>query len=508
VTDVRDRLTDFVKALPVAHRVVIVSALAALAMLAVLFLGWVTTPSYTVLYSGLDDKAVASAIEELDTLGVPYKLEGGGRTILVPREALYETRASLAGAGVSGAAVPQGYELMDSGGLSVSDFRQRVDYQRALEGELAKTLLAMNGINSATVRLVLPQKELFADQEEPATASVLLDPARPLDEQEVETITFLVSSAVEGLSVDRITVADADGSVLHAPGDAGGASVQTNRNLRQTREFEQALAGDITKLLGSVGGAPASVVVRAALNFDAVESQTETYDPESAVALKQQESAERFEGTGAALATGAVGVDGQPLIGEGGETNYERDENVVEFGVDKTQTQTILAPGRIEKLSVAIVMDDGTVTGVEVPPVAEVEQLVAAALGLEPARGDSVAVSTVALPAPEEPEEEVPAPSMLDLATQIVAVVVLFIVSLALFLMTRRRKASQEPEVTWEEPVTLPAPAPAPEPALVTAELPTLGIGSDLQREVTALVERQPEEIATLLRSWLADRRG
>ena len=523
--DVRQRVTDFIRALPAAHRVVIVAAVLGVALGAGAFFKWVTTPSYTVLYAGLDDAGVSDVIDELETAGVPYKLGAGGSSILVPREQLYTTRASLASAGISGETVPAGYELLDSGGLSVSDFRQRVDYQRALEGELAKTLLAMDGINAATVHLVMPERELFTEEQQPVTASVLVDPARPLGPEEIETITFLVASSVEGLDTGSITVADAAGTVLHAPGDVAGASVATNRNLRATQEFERALAADVEGLLERVGGGPASVVVRAELNFDEVAQETEDYAPESAVALRSQETAETFSGTGATQPLGAVGVDGGPLpiAGEGSTSDYERTDRVDEFAIDKTSSRRISAPGRVEKLSVAIVVDDGSLTGTGVPPTAEVEALVAAALGLEPERGDSIAVQAVPFPAVvEDAEQAPPATDMVGIASQVVAVLVLLLVSLALFLMTRRRKP-KPPEVTWQQPVDLPVTPievddeddelviPEPEP-VVRREAPlvaaSIGVGSDLQREVTEMVERQPEEIAALLRTWLADRRA
>jgi flagellar M-ring protein FliF len=404
--DVRDRLSGFVQTLPLAHKVGIVSALAVLAMASVLFIQWITTPAYTVLYAGMDDSAVAGVISELDALGVPYQLEGGGSRIMVPRDRLYTTRASLASAGVGGATTPAGYELLDNQGLSISDFRQRVDYQRALEGELARTLMAMDGIDRASVHLALPEEELFSERQQPATASVLVATGRTLSEPEIEAITFLVSSSVEGLSATNITVADARGTVLHAPGDGAGSTAVTSRHMRQTREFEEALSTDLSRMLATVtNGTPASVIVRATLNFDEAETQTETYNPASQVALREQLSTEQFDGTGAAPG-GIVGVDGGPVgdIGTGGESTYAKDEQLREFGVDRTTARTITAPGSVERLSVAIVMDDGTETGAIVPDIGAVEQLVGAALQLDPARGDAIAVSQLPLPAPAELE--------------------------------------------------------------------------------------------------------
>jgi flagellar M-ring protein FliF len=510
--DMRERLIGFVRSLPVAHRVLMICAVAGLAMVAVLFMRWVTTPSYTVLYSGLDDKAVAGVIDELEAAGIPYQLQGGGSRILVPREQLYTTRASLAQAGVAAETTPPGYELLDKQGLSVSDFRQRVDYQRALEGELAKTLMAMDGVNDATVHLVIPEEELFAERQKPVTASVLLDTTRPLEVTEVETVTFLVASSVEGLEVSNVTVADAKGQVLHAPGDAGSSGM-SNRNLRQTRDFELALADDITRLLERVTGSQPSVVVRASLNYDEREEQTETFGPKQGVTVKEQTTGENYQGRGAPPG-GTVGVDGGPQPTQDGDTtDYQRDEAIREFGVDKVTARTVAAPGALERLSVAIVMDDGSVTGVPVPQNAEIERLVTAALGLDAERGDEIAVSTIPYPAADEEADAQKTPALLDLLPQIVAAIVLLLIALALFLMTRRRRKDlQEPEpVEQDEEIVVGLPV---EPALEALEgaqgrrdpLPELP-PNRLQEDVSALVERQPEEIAMLLRGWLADRR-
>lgn len=499
-----ERFTGFVRALPVAHRVGIVAALGVLLVAGLAFVRWVTTPSFTVLYAGLEQGEVADVIDRLETSGVPYELQAGGTTVLVPREHLYQTRATLAGEGVAGRTAPEGYEILEQQGLSVSEFRQRVDYRRALEGELSRTLQAMTGITSANVHLVIPEESLLAQQRRPVTASVVLQTSRQLGPDEVDAVTFVTASAVEGLEVDQITVADASGSVLHASGEMGGSAVTTNRNLRQTQEYERALAAEVAALLEvATGGSPASVVVRASMNYDEEETERETFDPDTQVTLREQTSVETYEGTGM-LPGGPVGVDGGPLP-EAEESAYDRDDQLREFGVNRTLSRVVAAPGRVEGLSVAIVMDDGSLTGVAVPPVEEVRNLVNAALGLDEARGDEVAVSTVAMPAIEDVAVEGGGLDVMGLVPQIVAGVVLLLVAVGLFLMTRRRQVvvedvERQPAIDLR-PASLPSEESAPPPAPVDPN-------EQLRREVTALVEHQPEEIATLLRGWLADRRS
>lgn len=512
----KDRVTHLLRNIPVAHRVTVGIAAAVFVLLAVMFVTWVSAPTYTVLYSGLDDAGVAAAIDELESTGTPYRIEAGGSRILVPREDLYATRAALADAKIGGTAAPAGYELLDEQGLTVSDFRQQVDYQRALEGELSRTLQAMDAVTSATVRLVLPERELFSDEQQPATASVLLDSARSLDGDEVEAITFLVANSVEGLQATDISVADVDGRMLAVPGEEGELGAVSGRRQRQTRAFEQSLSADVTRLLQSSIGAGASVVVRADLDFDETTTEREVYDPDSQVTTRENTIEEEYAGTGA-VPGGGVGIDGGPIVGEGGETDYRRDEATREFGVNREVIRTVTSPGEVEQLSVAVVMDDGTLTGAPVPPAGEVETLVAAALGLDEARGDTVAVSKVPYPQPEE--AEVPAPPITDQLPQMIALLVLVLIAVALFVMTRRRDKAPAiapaPEpVIWADMPTEPQPRPAA-PALDEADqilgIPAsdeqVAIREQLKGSVTQLVEKQPEETAVLLRSWLADRR-
>lgn len=265
----RQRLGAMIRSIPVAQQVGIVVALIVLILASIMFFRWVTTPSFTVLYSDLEGSQVQAVIDELESQGVPYRLEAAGTQILVPRSQVYEVRAAMAAAGIQGTVVPQGYELLDGQSLTITDFQQRVAYQRALEGEIAKTLMAMEPIESATVHLVIPEEPLFEEERKPTTASVLVAPVRPLTDAEVESIISLVSSSVEGLEASNVTVADASGTVLHAAGEDSTGAGMGSRALRQTREFETLLAQDLSSLLTTVlGPGRASVVVRAQLDFD------------------------------------------------------------------------------------------------------------------------------------------------------------------------------------------------------------------------------------------------
>lgn len=507
----RNRVGDMLVSLPLAHQIVIGIAAVVLAMAAFLFIKWVSTPSYTVLYSQLDDSTLATVVDELDRQAVPYEIEAGGSRVLVPKSDVYEIRAALAAAGVRNGALPEGYSILDGQGLNVSDFRQRVDYQRALEGEMALTLLAMKDISAATVHLVIPEESLFAEDEEPVTASVLLETSSTLGELEIETVTFLVASGVEGLTPQNVTVADVDGSVLHAAGDIAADGAVSNRNLRMTRDFEASLALDVKNLLASVVGPDsASVVVRAQLDFDEQSVETQTYDDDSTVALREQTVDETYSGAGTPPG-GTLGVEGEEIVTDSAtDYTYDRSEVIREYGVDSVISREVAAPGKIEQLSVAVVMDDGSLTGAPVPPIEEVEALITAAVGLDAARGDSLSVSAVAYPVPEVVEEDAAAAEaggsadpMAMIPQAVGALVLLLVVGSLLMMIRSASKKSKAAAVEVLKPVALGG-GQAATPAAVGESEPG---EASIHPEVMNLVQKQPEEIAVLLRSWLADRR-
>ncbi len=542
----RDKLVGIVKAIPVAHRIVIGVAIVILVLAAKLFMGWASQPSYTVLSSGLDDKELASVINELEAEGVPYKIEAGGTRVLVPQKDLATTRAHLAEAGVGVGVEPQGYEILKDQGLSMSDAMQQVNFRRALEGELEKALMAMDGINTAKVQLVVPDEALFTEDQAPATAAVLLDTKTELTDSQVEAITYLVSSSVEGLTVDHITITDTKGRVLSAPGGANGVGGSA-KNLEATRQFEALLTTDVQRLLSAYD---AQVVVKADLNFDTTHTESEQYDPQTqgTVVLRQDSTNENFTGNGTPP-NGIVGVDGgttDDAAAAGGTsdgiTNYTLEKQTVENGVSRVVSSIDQAPGKVEGLHVAVVLDSGANTGAATPDADKIKTLVSAALGLQTTGStprDTIEVQSFDLPAatPATNPDGTPVDSTTSSATskkspmsmipQALGALVLAFVAFSLWRMTRKPKAKKPKKVKGEQGAALSAGGGL---ALGTGaeafaldggylELGSAGTGDpalmarhaamdNLRDDVIDLVQRQPEEIAVLLRGWLADRRA
>ena len=327
----------------------------------------------------------------------------------------------------------------------------------------------------------------------------------------------LVAGAVENLSTNDVTIVDLQGRTLRAANEGANSATANGRDVLRTVEFEQRLESDITRLLLTAGaGERASVMVRAELNFDLIESRTETYAPDSQVALRESSSTETFTGPGSAAPGGVAGVDGVDTDATDGTDaiDYEKIDSAIEYGIDNVITSTVQAPGEVESLHIGVVIDDGSLTGAAVPSAQVINDLITASLGLQNARGDSLVVTATPFPVVDVNAEgnalpvaaTAPAFSPLDLIPQVAGVLAILVAAIGLLLMTRRKKNPELDAVDDEIDVAV-ARSATPEGATTAAgELSeiTLGEATGVRAEVIDLVQRQPEEIATVLRGWLA----
>lgn len=248
----------------------------------------------SALYTDLDPEDAAAIVDELSSRGVTYELAGAGRTVLVPKEDVYDLRIALSAEGLPSS--NEGYALLDQQGITTSEFRQHIDYQRALEGELAKTLEAMDGIDGATVHLALPEESVFVDEPGSPTASVLVSTrvTNGLGTDQVRAIVHLVASSVKDMQPDAVTVVDSSGTVLSADGVSGAGG--SDARVEAESAFEQSLAASLTGLVGRVTGPGAvSVSVRADLDLDERQATSETF------------TAPNEDGTGAVVSERKIG---------------------------------------------------------------------------------------------------------------------------------------------------------------------------------------------------------
>ena len=503
-----------------------VTALALIALLigGAVFTSWASKPALVPVFTNLASSDAAAITEELTTRGMPYELAAGGTTVLVPQKEVYQLRLDLSAAGLpeDGEA---GYELLDEQGITTSEFRQRVDYQRALEGELSKTISSIDGVDATTVHLVIPEESLFSEDGRKPSASVLIKdkPGKNMTAGQVQAVVNLVASSVEGLEHERVTVADAKGRVLSGAGEDAEAALGDAR-VTQTASFEKELQTSVEQMLTPlVGSGKAVVRVKADLDFDRRETKTESFETDKkAPVVTEKTGGEDYTGTGAVVG-GVLGPEN--VVNEnGGESTYKKAQDERTFAVGKTTEQETSAPGAVKRLSVAVVLDAGADPAITT---ATVQQLVSAAAGLDTARGDVVEVSRLAFDesAAAAAAKEFAALEAAEKSAQrwalgrtiAVMLVVGLMVLYALRVMRRDKRTELDPTSLELEAVQLSA-IEAEEAAMLAAAerlaLEAAVVSPEdakrlaVQAEVSELVERQPDEVAQLLRGWLADRRN
>jgi flagellar M-ring protein FliF len=494
------------------------------------FSTWAAKPTYAPLFSNLAPADASAIVDKLNSGGTKYQLADGGATIMVPQDQVYDLRLKMSGAGLP-AQSETGYSLLDKQGVMTSEFMQHVDYQRAMEGELAKTIKSISGVTAATVHLAIPQKDVFTDEQQKPTASVLVatSPGRSLSSDQVQAVVHLVSSSIEGMDAGAVTVVGADGSVQSGSGVDGG-SAGSDARTRQTQAFEQRMNSSLQRMLDQVVGAGHAVVqVTADLDYDQTETRTQKYiaDP-STPPLAESKKTETYTGSGTP-AGGVLGPDNIAVpAGGSGTGNYNNTTETRNNAVGVVTETRKSAPGAVRKLSVAVLLDSKTANGTDE---ARLQQLVSSAVGLDSGRGDSIAVSTMAFDssAAAATQKELDASQKADQQTQLYSMVktgavvgaVLLLVIGAMLSSRRRNKRLRKlvkAEVAELDDETAKAAAKelenvdgagdrlALEPAAPAD--PLTAERAERQREIAALVEKQPEEVAQLLRGWLADRRG
>ncbi|HEY5086494.1 MAG TPA: flagellar basal-body MS-ring/collar protein FliF [Gemmatimonadaceae bacterium] len=350
---------------------------------------WATAPDWVPAFTNQPIETVGLMTDKLTAAGIGFKLDRGGSDILVSENDLARARVTLAQAGLPSAGRP-GMELFDQPSWGMTDFTQRINYRRALEGELERTIGKMTGVQSAQVHLALHEQSTFRSQDKPANASVVLKTTggAPPAQDVVQGIAHLVASSVDGIAADHVTVLDDSGRMLSTPDDGSMASL-TNAQLSTQREVEGYLQKKAEGLVDDIVGAGnARVRVSAALNFDKIERSSELVDPDKQATSTEQ----RYE-----ITPGAQGGAASSNV-------------AMSYDNSKTTETFSGAIGNIKKLSVAVLLNDkiipppanaGPNAGPNAKPtyvartpeeIAGIESLIRGAVGADSARGDVVTV--------------------------------------------------------------------------------------------------------------------
>ncbi|WP_437694983.1 flagellar basal-body MS-ring/collar protein FliF [Achromobacter xylosoxidans] len=533
-----------IRALP---KPVLLGAAAALVALIVAVAMWSSEPKYKVLFSNLDDRDGGAIVTALGTMNVPYKYNDTGTALLVPADRVYDARLQLASQGLPrGGSV--GFELMDNARFGASQFAEQINYQRGLEGELARSIESMHTVQHARVHLAMPRQSLFVRERQPPTASVLLNvyPGRSLSDAQVSAISWLVASSVPELTAENVSIVDQNGRLLSAPtGEGRGMDAD---QMRMVRETEQRTVERILTILNPLVG-PGNVHAQASaeMDFSRREETSEIYRPNQEpgqAAIRSQQTSESNQ-RGINPAQGVPGAlsnqppanaqapianppqtqpprPGQPqqqgqqqqqqtatgagAPGAGGTVSDRRDATT-NYEVDRTISHIKQPVGMLKRLSVAVVVNyvrdkDGEPQALPPEELSKLTNLVREAMGYSESRGDSLNLvnsqfndGPPAVPMWRDPE-------MISLFKTILAWLVGGVLALWLYRKVRRSVGDYlyppvDPEVAEAERIE------AQREAQDLARAKETDRYQDNLERARTMANKDPRAVAMVLRTWM-----
>jgi len=501
---------------------------------------WGQSSDYRVLYTNLSDRDGGAIIGSLQQMNVPYKFADGGGALLVPASQVHEMRLRLAGQGLPKGGLV-GFELMETQKLGTSQFQEQVNYQRALEGELARSIQALSAVQSARVHLAISKPSVFVREQQKPSASVMLNlhAGRNLDATQVSAIVHLVSSSIPDLPVKNVNIIDQNGNLLTT--QVGSELGLAPGQLKYLHEVEQSFVKRIEAIITPISGLGNVLAqVTADMDFTQSENVAEIYTPNqsSPSAMRSQQLSESGGGGAAAPASGVPGalsnqpaasatapVSGAPAAAGPAGTAAQaaqqaaaaagsRRDSTINYEVDKTIKHTRQPVGTIKRLSVAVVVNHrkqvdaegkATTKPLEAPELEQINALVKEVMGYNKERGDSLNVTNSAFSVAEpEPAVEVPLwkqPETIATAKDIGRNVL--IAAIALFLVMGVLK----PLLTkLSEHVPAPAYAPAEEAAAASATANVqrrVGFEDDLNA-VKQMARQEPQIVANVVKDWVS----
>lgn len=488
----------------------------------VFLMNYINKASYDVLYTNLDPDVSAKVIEKLKTDGVDYKVEGD--SILVPKDMAAELRMSNAADMQS---LNTGFEIFDQGKFGVTDTEAQIMYQRALEGELARSIESLDEVDRARVHLVLPDESVFARDTQEATASVIIKEKglSTLGEDQVRAIVALVSGSVKNLPQKNVQVLDSNANLLSEnifDETSSTGTVSATKQQEFERQFEDKLQNDVKGMLEEVfGQGNIAVKVNSDLNFDSKQTTTIAYDKENVVQRSLKTITEKSSDSTGSSSDASTGTDPQfddtteyPTTDQGGGTStYEKNDQTVNNEIGQVEEITVKAPGEVTRMTVSVVID-GTLDDTEKN---EIRNIVATAVGFNEDRGDSINIS--ALPFNTEKQDmidkelaEMEAAAKKAERTKLytrigigAGALILMIILLSIIGKNKKKNskiadAPQGIDVVIGDNI-IPKQPVAYEPVLDEDEGPDMTLEKELQTYAT----KKPDQVVEVIRTWLSD---
>jgi len=493
---------------------------------------WIKTPDLQLLYANLSEQDASAIVDNLKSQKIPYELSNQGKTIRVPANQVHEIRLKMASEGLpEGSEV--GLEIFDETSLGMTDFIQKLNFQRALQGELSRTIKTLDAVDHARVHLVIPKQTLFIREKPKGKASVTIKTkaGKFLNERQVQGIVHLIASSVEGITADNVVVVDVKGNLLSGSQETNAGAARSSSNYQHKRRVEQELEKNILAMLEDALGQGMIIArVTAKLDFEKNDQTEEIYDPDSAVIRSQQTASEST--VGATPTGGVIGVQAQLPAGEnqggtgtsGQPSKRDKNNQVTNYEINKITRVVSKPTGTISKLSVAVmingVMAENDAGEEEYQARTQEEmdkytQIVQSAVGYNQERGDQIKVENIQFDRSVELQrlKELEREKQIDLAFQ-VGKYILGLIFVILFY-TRAIKpiinwmtTSPKKEEEVEEEVT--TDGMTDEQRREEEELQRLEAGlasaSEMRKSVTDFIEKDPKYTAGVVRKWLREK--
>jgi flagellar M-ring protein FliF len=472
---------------------------------------YATKPSYTTLQTGLQPTQTNRVTQALAGAGIAYKVGNGGTTVSVVSGQLSAAQVALASAGVGPGSQP-GLANFTKTSLGTTNAQQQAMYQLGLQGDIERQIESITGVASAQVQIVLPTDTLFADQASQATASVLLNTDTTFDPGAVSGIAHMVASGVQGLSSQNVTITDQTGAMLWPAGGSGADGMPgATSKLAVQQSYDSQLAARVDALLGQTLGADkAQAQVSSDLNMDQVTQDSVKYDG-TKVPLTSQTSKENLQSaSGSTSGVAGTSANVPPVYSaasskNGAPTVYLNTTGNTSFGADKTVSHTVVAPGAVNQLHVALLFDSS------VPPKAQqaLRATVATMVGLVPSRGDTISMASV----PFQKQTATPGAAggplgVIGVSSPSVLVrdALIGLAALVFLFMLRKNLKRREGDARFAEPTWLREISQAtPIAALEVATVPSGAVQHRelMQKEAEQIVQSQPEHVALQVQQWM-----
>ena len=511
-----ENILENIKLMPAGKKIAILAVMAISVAGMLLLFSWIQKADYQVLYSNLSEEDAGSIIQELNSKRIPYRVGPGG-SVLVSSDKVYDLRLQLAAEGLpQGGGV--GFEIFDNTSFTTSEFVQKLNFRRALEGELSRTIRALSGVQQGRVHLVMPDKSVFAfqDSKSETTAAVFitLQRGKKLSRREVEGIVYLVSSSVEDLVPGNITVIDNKGELLTKPSDDSMISL-SGTQMEYRSNFEQKMMSKIVSILEPVIGKN-KVKARVSAEFDFTRSERteEIYDPDGVVVRSEQKSSEK---TMSGLTGGGIPGVASNLPGGAAQRSSssrgqsQRQDEMINYETSKTVTRIVESPVTLQRLTVAILIDgilsprQGSAENAEQyiarseEDIKYYEDIVRKTIGFTEDRGDEISVTVMPFEAVETGDDQEAQKDYMPIILTVLKYLAPLLVAMLFFLIVLRPlvRSLTSAIPTKTARVSTEGGAEIGEP-LQPREIP-------MEKKVIDWAAKNPQEAAGLVKGWLEE---